>query len=85
MTGMGQVAGVSWAGGGKHEGHTVTAIERWPARVEKTTVEILPVDSEGWRLVDSIIAVTVGRVRCTCGAEWNVGGWPAAYVFGDHP
>lgn len=30
----GQVAGVSWSGAGSHEGHTVTAIERWPSRVD---------------------------------------------------
>ncbi len=62
---------VTWAGGGEHEGHTVTFVESWTPRVENATVVLTSPELtiEGGKL-------TCGRVRCSCGADWSVGGWP---------
>lgn len=60
---------LSWAGAGPHEGHTITAIEQWPARLDGVTVDLATMAMSGGTL-------SSGRVRCTCGDEWNVGGWP---------
>lgn len=62
---------ISWEGGGDHEGHTVTAIEQWPVQVENCT---LILNTNPIQIKDG--SVTCGRVRCSCGEEWNVGGWP---------
>lgn len=62
--------GASWEGAGDHIGHTVTKIEDWPPRSEDAPDE--------YRLADPNITriTTCGRVRCTCGDEWNAGFWP---------
>ncbi len=55
------VVGRWWKGAGPHEGHVVTVIEVWEPTVKKK---------------ENRTVLTCGRVRCTCGTEWDVGGWP---------
>lgn len=50
-----------WEGGGTHTGHLVMCIEIWKPRYE---------------MRDGLRYVSTGRVRCDCGEEWDVGGWP---------
>jgi hypothetical protein len=64
--------GASWPGRVTHEGHVITKIEDWPARIENATVEL----ENGQITCVRDGLVTAGRVRCSCGKEWNVGGWP---------
>ena len=49
--------GDSWPGRGPHEGHTVTAIDCWPWKIHVGD--------------DTHLHHCSGRVRCTCGAEWD--------------
>lgn len=55
-------AGDSWSGRGDHAGHTITAIEWWPTKMHP--------------LPDGGLHMFSGRVRCTCGVEWDTSIWP---------
>jgi hypothetical protein len=55
--------GRSWTGAAEHAGHTITCIAQWQARFTPL--------ADG-----SAVLYTQGRVRCSCGDEWEVGGWP---------
>lgn len=61
MTTVFDQIGDRWPGAGQHAGHVITLIEKWPPRNES---------------VNGRNRLTCCRVRCTCGEEWDAGGFP---------
>ena len=47
----------------------------WPGACEHDGHTITAIEQWPTRIINN--RVTCGRVRCTCGKEWDVGGWPA--------
>lgn len=47
---------------------------RWSGAGEHQGHTVTATDAWEDRVDDGVY--TLGRVRCSCGAEWNVGGWP---------
>lgn len=69
---MSEEVGQSWDGAGPHEGHLITVIELWPTMIKNATITF---PNGLINIADGTI--TCGRVRCTCGDEWDIGGFPA--------
>lgn len=60
--------GDTWPGGGEHEGHVITGIKAWPLCIKTEPITNI---QDGRAVPTHRHTITSGRVRCSCGAEWD--------------
>lgn len=65
--------GTTWPGAGPHADHTITLVETWPTTIDGTTVTF----ADDGKVILTGGQITAGRVSCSCGDQWDVGGFPA--------